>query len=355
VDKTEPLPFPNQDIDLLHQDMREGVFLPLELAAPGLDPVLADLVNRAIAGIKGVAAGKQAGPRPSLAELTQSLDRPDADAPPSIAQSKAADAPSDAAAEAAGAARSGVADVAAAAAQSGVANFFRVLTAPEQEKIREERERFEKKRKLAVKTRRFVIRNTAIIAGIGVAVVVAILMINSFIAAQRDRPTTAGMDSRQVVEAYYNAFGELDHPRMDSCVIKKAGKDDIDMVTRFFVTSRVRQAYEQGSGGTMPAQNWFATGAPPTAAPIFGVTDLRITQIAGDESNGELNYRAEYTLWIPGAIGGNQDGPPAITAVPGPGPEVEDFTPPLGYSFVDELTLIRYKENWRIAKLDRQY
>jgi hypothetical protein len=310
------LPFPAQDRDLIHQDMREGVYLPARLAAPGLDPKAADLVDQALAGLKEAV---KRPPLPAFAELLK-----------------------------------------------GSASLFRELQGEELAKLEEERRRYEKKRKLAVGTRRFVARNTAILTGIAAALVITILVANSIIASRRDRPNTAGMESRQVVETYYGAFGDLDHTLMEACVINKAGKGDIDMVTRFFVTTKVRQAYEYTSAAVIPAQAWFEMGAPPTATPIIGVTDLTIAPISGNEAGDEMSYRVKYILWLPGPAGENDEGPAPIVAVPGPeqpgaqgtppgmaGTPAAEFIPPLGYTFTDELTLIRHKGNWRIAKLDR--
>jgi hypothetical protein len=311
------LPFPAKDKDLLHQDMREGVFLPLRLAAPGLDPKAADMVDRALAGLKDAAPVKRPPPA-AFAELLQ-----------------------------------------------GSPSFFRELRGEELAKLEEERRRYEKKRKLAVGTRRFVARNSAVLAGAAAALVITVLIVNSFIASRRDRPNTAGMDSRQVVETYYNAFGSLDHTLMEACVMNKAGKGDIDMVTRFFVTTKVRQAYEYTAVAVIPARDWFEMGSPPTATPVMGVTDLALSPIAGDEAGDEIRYRARYVLWIPGPADEDEEGPAPIVAVPGPPPEQPagqgtgpaapalEFIPPLGYAFTDELSLVRHKGSWRITKIDR--
>jgi hypothetical protein len=317
------LPFPAKDADLLHQDMREGVFLPLRLAAPGLESGAADLVDRALAGVRDPVK------RPSPAAIGGLVKGPP---------------------------------------------LFRELKAGELAKLEEERRRYEKKRNLAVGTRRFVVRNTAVLTGIAVALVIVILVAHSIISSRRSLPTTAGMDSRQVVETYYGAFGDLDHTLMEACVLNKAGRGDIEMVTRFFVTTKVRQAYEYTSSAVVSAGEWFEMGAPPTVTPVIGVTDLAITPLAGDEAGDERSYRAEYILWIPGPADEDDEGPPPIVAVPGPAPEqpaeppaaqgtgfplgaagapAAEFIPPLGYAFTDELTLIRHKGNWRITKIDR--
>ncbi|MDR0669578.1 MAG: hypothetical protein LBF95_05810 [Treponema sp.] len=322
LERSGALPFPSRDPEKLHQDMREGVFLPLGLAAPGLDPGIAGLVDRAIAGLKG-----QQAPRPSPGEFIELLSAAGGTAGPTAA-------------------------------------FFRELSAREREKLEEERAHYEKKRNLSVGTRRFLVRNTAIISGIAAALAVVILFTSSMVSSRRNLPTTVGMDSREVVETYYGAFATLDHTLMEACVIKKAGKGDIDMITRYFVTSRVRQAYEFSSV-MVSAQDWFDAGAPPTTAQVLGVTDLNVTRIAGEEDDEQVRYRADYIIWLPG---GDEDSG-GIAAVPGPAPEpalpdagfgtggvvsVEDFIPPRGYPLIDDLTLIRHKGNWRISQIDRQ-
>ncbi|MDR1252457.1 MAG: hypothetical protein LBK62_09860, partial [Treponema sp.] len=164
------------------------------------------------------------------------------------------------------------------------------------------------------------------------------------------------------------AFGSLDHTLMEACVLNKAGKGDIDLVTRYFVTTKVRQAYEYTSVAVIAAGDWFEMGAPPLGTPIFGVTDLNITRIAGEEAGDESRYRAAYILWMPGPAEEDGEGRSPIIAVPGPaqpaepsqGPgtgiaEAEEFIPPQGYSFTDTLTLTRHKGNWRISRIDRDY
>jgi hypothetical protein len=331
LERSGALPFPSRDPEKLHQDMREGVFLPLGLAAPGLDRGMAELADRALAGLKG-----RQEPRPSPEDFVKALGPPSGSALPG----------------------------------RGPGPFFHELEAGEGEKLREERERYAKKRNLTVGTRRFVIRNTAIITGVAAALAVVILFTSSMVASRRSLPTTAGLDSRQVLETYYGAFGALDHTLMEACVIKKAGKQDINMITGYFVTSRVRQAYEF-STVMIAAQDWFDAGAPPTSAQVLGVTDLNVTWLAGDEEGEEQRYRAEYIIWLPGGDGN----PGGIAAVPGPAPEPpplpeppdsgflpeiggtlapEEFIPPRGYRMIDDLTLLRHKGNWRISQIDRQ-
>ncbi|GHT65309.1 hypothetical protein FACS1894110_06870 [Spirochaetia bacterium] len=299
------LPFPNRNHDLLHQDIREGVFLPLGLAAPGLDEKITALVDQAIAFSKHAPAGG----RPGLEEFREALGKRHS---------------------------------------RGVDSFFRTLNEAEQAKIAEEREQLQKKTNIRVNTRRFVIRNAAIITGIFIAVVAVSGVIGSIRKSNAELPTTAGMASAEVVQAYYGAFGDLDHTMMDACVTKKAGRGDIEMVTNLYVMSRVRQAYESIGTTVIPAQKWLDDGAQPTESQIFGVSDLNIRKIRGDESGDEIHYRTSYMLWIPmGADSPDEADPNDVRAEAAP-------MLPKGYPIADELTLIRHRGNWRIAEIIRE-
>ncbi|GHU15962.1 hypothetical protein FACS1894163_04440 [Spirochaetia bacterium] len=311
------LPFPNRDQDLLHQDIREGVFLPLRLAAPGLDETAAALVDQAIASSKNAASSSKT--RPALEEFREILG-------PIHSQ--------------------------------GVDTFFHPLDEAEQAKIAEERAQFQKKKDLTVNTRRFVIRNAAIITAIfGIALIVG-LIVRSVVVSNANLPTTAGMESAEVIETYYGAFGELDHTLMDACVFKKAGKGDIEMVTNLFVMDKVRSAYETSMiSNIIPAEKWLENGAEPTVLQVFGVSDLNFSRIRGEESGDEIHYRASYILWLPAGFGSPADA--EAESVDSPSlDEANAFvepapTLPRGYPYTDEIALIRVKGNWRIAEIIR--
>jgi hypothetical protein len=326
--------FPNRDLDLLHQDIREGVFLPAHLAAPGLDENLAGLIDRAIAGIPAAGSAKTGAGRVRSARAGS----------PGSGRAGAGERP-------------GLGELAAAlgpAGSGGAAAFFRPLDEEKREKLAGERAQLEKKRKLTVNTRRFVIRNSAILGGSLAAFIALILVAYSIIAGRKDLPTTRDMEPVQVIEAYYNAFGELDHTMMDACVTNRAGKQDIEMVTNFFVLSRVRQAYEYTPDIIISAQKWQDQGSPLTRSQVFGVTDLDIRQTGGDESADQVRYRASYTLWIPGEADGSADPlQDSLSAAP-PAAEAEQGSLPRGYPITDELTLVRRKGNWRISGLERE-
>ncbi|MDR2103924.1 MAG: hypothetical protein LBP42_07475 [Treponema sp.] len=295
-------PFANGDINLIREDMREGVFIPPRLMAPGLDEELAALISGAIAPIPKKPGEKK---RPSLAELAGFF----------ISREK-----------------------------MEYAAFFHPLEDGELIRIGEEKEQFQKKRALTVKTKRFVIRNNAFIAGVIVAAAITGLVIGSILKTRADLPTTRGMEAEEVVTAYYGGFETLDHTLMEACVINKAGSADIDMVTNFFVITRVRQAYEVGGPPVLAARDWIASGSPPTEAMVFGVSDLRIEELTRAED--EVLFRSSYILWFPPAYAPTEDEGYL---------DEERVLPelPQGFSHTDELRLILHKGAWRIAEIRR--
>jgi hypothetical protein len=306
-------PFPGGDEETQHQNIRERVFLPVNLAAPGLDEKTAALINAALAG-GGKSGGPEGRPDPSLF-LT---------CPGSPGE---------------------------AASGEGAAVFFHPLPETERNALHKETARFWKKKNAAVHTRRFVIRNATLLAGLMAAAIIAVLAGRSIAESRAAFPSTGGMDSAQVIRTYYHAIGALDHRMMEAAVIHKAGKTDIDMVANFFVINKVRQAYEHISPPLIPAQEWRDAGSPSAGGLVFGVSDLEIEKIAGDEGGEEMRYRASFILWLPaGAAEGENEYAAAAEESPQPFP---DHVPPIPYPCTDELTLIRRKGGWRIAVITR--
>ena len=289
--------------DLLHQDMREGNFLPLRLAAPGLDPQIAELIQEAL-----TPQGKSTG---------------------------AADCPSPQGS------KSDAADLLAPLRESlGNANpdwkaekFFHALGGQELEKLAEEKEKYLHRKKIQVNARRFVIRNTAIIAGIAAAVLITLFVGASIAKGRASAPTTAGMDSLTVVNSYYEAINSLDHQFLEASTARGAGKADITMTANLFVINRVRQAYEYSQFKFMPPDEWLEAGRPPLDIPVYGISGLHITHVSGSEDSDAVHYSAVYALWLP--ISENDDNEPLV------------------YNYTDELRLERIKGNWRIAEIKR--
>jgi hypothetical protein len=293
--------FQATDTETLHQDMREGVFFPPRLMVPGIDQKLNDLITRAFSRFYE--------DHPPLEEWLGFIGSPDAD------DSKK------------------------------IADYFHELTPAESEKLQQEKEKFTKKKDFSVKTKRYISKNNAIIFGIAAAIAIIGTITGSVIYDRSQLPNTKGMTPSEVVHAYYDAISTLDHVFMQEAVLKKAGKDDIDMVTSLFVLGKVRQAYQMNAPfSIIPAQEWLNAGSgdvPPDYI-VFGVSDLRLLPEDTDESDGEVTFKVQYNLWAP-AYNNEKNS------------EEDPETPrqSAAQSREDELRLVSRKGAWRIAEIKR--
>ncbi|MDR2742572.1 MAG: hypothetical protein LBB98_10515 [Treponema sp.] len=298
-------PYHEEDIERLHTDIREGVYTPPSLVVPGLDADIAALVSNALAPVSA------SGRRPSLEDFIGKIGPP---------------------------------------LSGGPERFLHPASDEERAKTRTKREQFDRKKTVRVKTRRFLRRNRAVIGGVIAALAVAALVVGSIAKSRRDLPTTKGMPPLEVIAAYYSGFETLDHTLMEACVTDKAGKGDISMVMNLFVISKVREAYEM-KRPVITAREWLDSGAASTDLTVAGVTDLHLEGDDEDENDGEVRYRAAYTLWLPAAYmreGGAEDNPEepsetaALPALPGK------------TSITDEVRLVLRKGAWRIAEIERR-
>jgi hypothetical protein len=303
-------PYGNRNTELVHEDIREGVFSPPRLMAPGLREDLAEIIASSLASDAYYTEKKI--PRPGPEKLDSLLGPP------------------------------------------GTASFpdlFRTLSDGERQKIEEERGQFEKKKALTVKTKRFIRRNTVILAVVLSALAGLGLIVYSSIRGRADLPSTEGMHPLEVIETYYGAFGSLDHTLMEACVINKAGQDDINLVTNIFVISRVREAYEM-SAANMTPEEWIARGSPPTDLTVFGVSDLEPSPRDTDESDGRVSYRVSYELWLPDTY--EQLPQPPRPDPAGMSPPPPALFLPRGSPVTDEVDLVLHKGAWRIAEIRRE-
>jgi hypothetical protein len=296
--------FSAEDEIILHEDMRESNYLPIRLAAPGLNDPLAAFIQNAL--IQSVKNGLPNGTR--LLEETLAILQP----------------------------QSGPAST---------ASFFSRLSETDSLIIEKEKTQYLKVKTASVKTKRFVARNAAVLLGSLAALVIAVLMANSIIKS-RSALTTAGMGPVQVIESYYNSFGELDHQRMEACVIKGAGKDDINMVINLFVINKMRQAYELNAQSLfISAKDWLGMDGGQGNLQVFGVTDMQITSANRVGDSGEEQYRVDYTLWFPGEGGDNTEMVPM---------REKEYIPPISLHRLDFVTLVQKKGNWRISEIRRE-
>jgi hypothetical protein len=334
-------PFSNRNADLVREDIREGVFSPIRLAAPGLDEALSGLIDGAMASTAQAARSSKGGLSGKAAAAAQ---RAFAGKAPAVGKSSL---------EALGQ-RLGAPGSARAAA------YFRPLNDAERKKIEAEKEQFRKKAAIAIKSKRFLRRNAAILGTAAAVLVIAALIVFSTMRSRAALPTTEGMSPPEVIAAYYGAFASLDHTLMSACVLKKAGSEDISLVTNVFLVNRTRQAYEM-TNPTLSAQDWLDAGSPPAFVAVFGVTGLEITGLDEEAGDGEVRYRADYTLWMPESYlpdwerpedPGNPLDNPEMIAEPPP-------VLPVGQDIRDEVRLVWHKDAWhedawRIAEISRE-
>jgi len=294
-------PFPGDNGDKLRQDIREAVFIPPDLASPGIVPKMSELISRSMCRAKQGMEGKS---RPSPDFLSRFIGSP---------------------------------------GSRQFSSWLSSLSQEEISKIRAEQKHYIKRNSIKIKTRRFVIRNTAVIAGAAIAFIILALMVRGFIQHRAEMPSTKGMDPLEVAGAYYSAFGNLDHTMMQACVTGKAGKQDIEMVINFYVISRVREAYERNQGSLMTAQEWIDAGRPATEKIVFGITNLSLKILSQSRENASIE--ADYILWMPGTyFSGEEPGRDEETSVP---------VTAGGLATSDRLGLAFNKNAWHIAEINR--
>jgi hypothetical protein len=277
-------PFTAPDELTLREDMRQGNFMPVHFACPGLEEEFARSIQQAL------SPRRTDGPQELLLRLNKAV-------------------------KAAGPWKNG---------------FFETLSEGELKKLTEKREKFRQRKNISVKTRRFVTRNISTLLAIPAALLILVFAGLGVSKSRAAMPTTAGMDSLEVVQCYYNALGEMDHRLMEVCAARGAGKNDINMVSSFFIAVKVRQTYEPNRDHIISAREWLELGSPALDKLIFGITDLRI--LPENEKSG-VRFRASFTLWLPQA----------------------GETPGLSqcYHCVDDLELAKIRGNWRIIKINR--
>jgi hypothetical protein len=287
--------FSGDNMDEIHRNIHEAIFLPPNLALPALDPEMSGLIRRSI----GIPLGKKAASgesakRPNPSEIMEFIGPP---------------------------------------ASRQVSSWLRILDEKEILKINTEKARYRKKTAITVKTRRFVTRNKIIITASIIVLAIILLIINDIFRSRSELDITRGMSPVEVANTYYNAFGELNHALMENCTMGKTGREDIDMVINFFIITRVQQAYEYNSEILIPAQKWVDEGSPDTEKIVFGITDLKLSAFSMTAENASLT--ADYLLWVP-----NYD-------------DEENLRVPKCNAYIDELDFVFQKDAWRISNIRR--
>ena len=253
--------YPYQSKDTIFQDMREGIFLPLYLAAPGLDEKLCGLIQSAL-----LLPVEKRKINESAANIISSIL--------SILMGK----------------------------ENAVVSFsslFSLLPPEQNAQLAKEKKRYLLKQNNSAKLKRFVTNNKFAFVGVAAGLIILLFIIGNWVKSYQQRPTTVGMFSNNVVTAYYDAFSSLDHIFMESC-INGADKSDINTAIYFFAINKTRQAYETSSESfIIPAKAWRDVGRELPSVNAFGVTDLSVEYLDGSEDGNMMIYRADYLLWSP--------------------------------------------------------
>jgi hypothetical protein len=174
------------------------------------------------------------------------------------------------------------------------------------------------------------------IAAAGVAVAGAVL--GSILGGVFAPRATRGYSPLKVVETFYTSINSMNHSLMEDCVVDKAGQGEVNEAMNLYVLSRVQMGYE-GKSNTVAADAWDGAGRPvlPAGTAVYGVTDLAITEVAGEPAPG---YQDSYEKWMPDS-GDNAD--PSAPAAIGT----------LRRRLVDRVSLRRDKGDWVIFRIDR--
>lgn len=279
-------PYPSSEI---YQDMREGVFMPINFAYPGLNEKLAKLIQSALLlpVDKKQLSRKNKLLRSGIDILTGILEVLSSEEP--------------------------------------------VITSLSKEKTdqtEKDKKIFLIKQYITVRSARFAVRNKYLLVGVSIGVLFLLFVAFSTAKSFSSRLTTAGLSPETVVTVYYDAFSSLNHDLMEACILG-ASRTDVNAALSIFAIYKQRQAYEMSTRTSIKqAKIWKENGNELPAPDVFGVTDLTVEKIGGDESEGLVLYRADYELWSP----------------------MEDFS----RSRSDRLMLKTDKrKNWRIVEIER--
>jgi len=253
--------FPYPSDATIFQDMREGVFSPPYLYAPGLNRNLCNVIQSALLLPVEKKRTGESGTEIISKLLNILLD----------SEGKIVSASS----------------------------LFSQLSLEENIRLEKERKRHFFIQNISVRTKRFLTHYKHAIIGTAVILFFLMIIVVSTTKSVNSRPTTEGMASDTVVTAYYDAFSTLDHVFMEAC-IQGADKSDINAAVSLYAINKTRQAYELTNRDTfIPARAWKETGGKLPAPNVFGVTDLSLEYMAGSEEDNMIIYRADYLLWSP--------------------------------------------------------
>jgi len=247
------------------QDMREGVFIPIHLAVPGINMQLSGLIQAALMLPVEKKDKKNTITKSGIEILKSILEI-----------------------------LSGKENKAVA-----VSSLFETLSAEKVKQFEKEKKSYLFNKNKVLKVKRYLKNNKYVLIGISIGIAFILFILFSTVLSITNRQTTEGMSPDTVVVAYYDAFSSLNHQFMEAC-IKGADRSDINAAASYYAVLKQRQAYE-GTKFTsiIQAKVWKEMGGELPAPNVFGVTDLKVKRISGDEYDGLIVFNAVYNLWSP--------------------------------------------------------
>lgn len=210
------------------------------------------------------------------------------------------------------------------------------ITYNEKEKYKEEYEKQKIKSDKNFKKKIFWEKNHKKILMISVFSI-AFLLFSFYLLKNYFRPRAIkGYPPEKVVETFYLSINKLDHITMGDCVIKNAGKSDIDQVLSLYINQKQSIAYT-GKSNLIFAEEWDKKGRPIVNPPsyVYGILDLNIKKESGGT---ETIYTASYEKWEP-VINENESDEKRVQYQ--------------GFKIKDKVYLTKHKKYWLIYKIDR--
>jgi hypothetical protein len=255
--------FPYSKDETIFQDMREGAFFPPHLAAPGLNIKICSLIQSAFL-LPVKKSGINENGTDIISKILNCLTLNENN-------------------------------------NISVSSLYDKLSTEEYKKLEKEKKNYLLKQNTFIKIKLFIMNNKRAVMGAAAGLLLLTIIIGNTIKSYNNRPSTAGMDSDTVIEAYFEAYSSLDHVIMEACV-QGADKSDINAAVTLFAVQKTREAYERSNSNLLiPAKAWKEAGGELPAPNVFGVTDLSVRYLSGSNEKNIIIYRAEYFLWYPDA------------------------------------------------------
>ena len=224
---------PDSDAEQLMRNMRDGVYIPVELREPLLTAAFARLINRGLTVGKTTAQSVPPLFEQLCAYRDESLPFFSAAVP---AETQRTDA------------------------QTALAVFI-------------------KKKGARISRKRFLIRNQGRLAAAAAGGIVLIAVAAGIILHIRKPPETAGLSAAAVVQGFYTAVGALDQVNTGMYTKNKAGTEYESLMTHLFVTEKMREAYERKKIYYSPEEFLQLCNAVQTAKqPVQGTAEERAEQ-----------------------------------------------------------------------------